>query len=426
MRASVAPISLASLMKQGRLLLACLCFCAVFNSIAQAQNSRWPLNWGDWETATGDWGGYRTKLNDMGIDPELNYTHDIMANPVGGERQSAAYAGALDASIDFDLQKLLGLNGTSFSFGLYQGLGRDLSGEDINNVFDVAQIFIGDVFGISQMNILQRLANDRVEIAIGRLSTGTDFAYSDAFPLYVNSGVNGNPVQLLENLPSFTTPPFSQWGVRGTLKPQESLYLSVGAYNADLNAQDNDSQGLNFKFNPEDGVLVIAEGGALVGQEKTSAYLPGRYMLGGYYDTSDYTPFTDANATEEGNWGLYFIANQMVYEEQADQGLNLWGLFTFAPQQSINSLPYGVSGGAYYKGLLDSRDNDITAGAFYLGFFSDDLPGQTFELVFEINHRFQFTEWFYTTVDGQYVVNPNGQTNISDAWVVGFEMSVDF
>nr|WP_208980618.1 carbohydrate porin [Pseudovibrio sp. W64] len=159
-------------MKWRCLLLACLCFYVLFNGVAQAQGSRWPLNWGDWETATGDWGGYRTKLNDMGIDPELNYTHDIMANPVGGERQSAAYAGALGANINFDFEKLMGLSGTSFSLGLYQGLGRDLSGEDINNVFDVAQIFIGDVFGISQMNILQTLANDRVEIAIGRLSAG--------------------------------------------------------------------------------------------------------------------------------------------------------------------------------------------------------------------------------------------------------------
>ncbi|WP_208978691.1 carbohydrate porin [Pseudovibrio denitrificans] len=183
---------------------------------------------------------------------------------------------------------------------------------------------------------------------------------------------------------------------------------------------------LNFKFNPEDGVLAIAEGGLLVGQESNGPYLPGRYMIGGYYDTSDYTSFVDPDDIIEGNWGLYFIANQMVYEEQEDQGLNVWGVFTLAPRQSINSFPYGVSGGAYYKGLFDSRDNDITAGAFYLGIYSEDLPGQTFELVFELNHRFQFNQWFYTTVDGQYVVNPNGQTNISDAWVVGLEMSVDF
>ncbi|MES0870840.1 carbohydrate porin [Pseudovibrio sp. SCP19] len=405
---------------------ACFGLCSGFGGEASAQSSRWPLDWNSWETATGDWGGYRTKLNNMGIDPELNYTHDIMANPVGGERQSLAYAGALDASVDFDLETLLGFNGTSFSLGLYQGLGRDLSGEDINNFFDVAQIFIGDVFGISQMNFLQTLANDRIEIALGRLSAGTDFAFSEAFPLYVNTAVNGNPAQLLENVPSFTTPPFSQWGVRGTVKPEEFLYLSVAAYNADVNAQDNDTQGLNFKFNPEDGVLAIAEGGLLVGQESNGPYLPGRYMIGGYYDTSDYTSFVDPDDIIEGNWGLYFIANQMVYEEQADQGLNIWGVFTLAPRQSINSFPYGVSGGAYYKGLFDSRDNDITAGAFYLGIYSEDLPGQTFELVFELNHRFQFNQWFYTTVDGQYVVNPNGQTNISDAWVVGLEMSVDF
>ncbi len=150
--ALVARTFSVMLMNWRRFLLACLCFFAPFSGTTWAQSMRWPLDWGSWDRASGDWGGFRTKLNNMGIDPELNYAHDILANPVGGERQSAAYAGSLIGGIDFDLDQLFGLNGTKFSFGFYQGLGRSLSGEDINNVFDVAQIFIGDVFGISQMN----------------------------------------------------------------------------------------------------------------------------------------------------------------------------------------------------------------------------------------------------------------------------------
>ncbi|GHB29771.1 porin [Pseudovibrio japonicus] len=362
----------------------------------------------------------------MGIDPELNYAHDLLANPVGGERQSAAYSGSFIGGVDFDLDTLFGLTGTSFSFGYYQGLGRDLSGEDINNVIDVSQIFIGDVFGISQINLLQTLANDRIEIALGRLSAGADFATSDAFVYYVSAGVNPNPLQLLENLPSFTTPPFSQWGARGTVRALDFLSLSVGAYNADINAQNNDMHGLVFKFNPEDGVLTVAEGELQVGQGEDSSYLPGQYRFGGYFDTSDYMRFSDPERIVAGNWGLYLLGNQMVYREQMDQGLSLWGFFSVAPRQSINLFPYSANGGAYYQGLFNGRDGDITAGAFYLGVFSDDLPGQSYELVFELNHRFQFSEWFFTTVDGQYVLNPNGQTDIPDAWVVGFEMSVDF
>lgn len=390
--------------------------------VAYAEDLSWPLNWGDWQAASGDWGGYRTQLSNAGIDTKLNYTHDIMANPVGGERQSAAYAGAIIGAVDVDLEKMVGLNGISFGIGFYQGLGRDLSGEDINNVFDVAQISIADVFGLSQMNLVQTFLDDRLEIAIGRLSTGSDFASNDAFPLYVNSGVNGNPLQLQVNLPSFTTSTFSQWGVRGTVRPQPFYYVSAGAYNADPSAQVE----LNFQFDPENGVLTIAEGGVLIGQEKDSAYLPGHFSLGGYYDTSDYTPFDDSTETIDGNWGLYVIANQMVYEEQEGQGLNIWGLFTLAPRQSVNTFPYGVNGGAYYKGLLTGRDDDITAGALYLGYFSEDLPGQTYELVFEVNHRFQLAPWAYWTADFQYVLNPNGQRDISDTWVVGTEFAINF
>ncbi|WP_208979496.1 carbohydrate porin [Pseudovibrio axinellae] len=393
---------------------------------AYSQTAVWPRDWGSWETASGDWWGYRTWLKNAGIDPELLYVHDLQANPVGGERQSAAYAGGFIGAIDFDLDKLMGLNGTGFSVGFYQGLGRDLSGDDIGNVFDVAEIYLGHLFGLAQLNFYQSLMDERIDFAIGRLSTGSAFATSDAFQYYVSLAVNGNPAQILFNVPSFTSPPYSQWGVQGTVNPQDYFYFSAGAYNADFSAQDNEEQGFNLKFNPEDGVLVIAEAGLRVGQENSGTGLPGRYLLGGYYDTSDYTPFIDAKAVREGNWGLYFIANQKVYEEYAEQGLNLWGVVTLAPQQAINLLPYGVSGGAYYTGLFDGRDKDVSAAAFYIGLFSDDLPGQSYELVFEANHRFQINDWFYTNVDGQYVINPDGRSNISNAWVVGLEMAINF
>ena len=83
------------------ILLACLCVCALFSGASLAQTNRWPQDHQSWDRATGDWGGFRTKLNEMGIDPELNYAHDLLANPVGGERQSAAYSGSFIGGVDF-------------------------------------------------------------------------------------------------------------------------------------------------------------------------------------------------------------------------------------------------------------------------------------------------------------------------------------
>ena len=44
----------------------------------------------------------------------------------------------------------------------------------------------------------------------------------------------------------------------------------------------------------------------------------------------------------------------------------------------------------------------------------------------EANHRFQLTPWLYVTPDFQYVIRPNGQSDIDDAAVFGGELSIAF
>jgi porin len=47
-------------------------------------------------------------------------------------------------------------------------------------------------------------------------------------------------------------------------------------------------------------------------------------------------------------------------------------------------------------------------------------------MILELNHRFQLGTWCYVTPDIQYIINPNGQSDINDALVLGFEASFDF
>ena len=77
---------------------------------AQAQDDTWFAR----DVATGDWDGARQWLAEAGVTPQAKYTTNLLANPVGGARQGFAYAGNLDTSLDFDLERLLGLKGSSF------------------------------------------------------------------------------------------------------------------------------------------------------------------------------------------------------------------------------------------------------------------------------------------------------------------------
>lgn len=404
--------------------------CAVLYSAANARaedaETHWPRDWNSWTYATGDWGGMRNELSDLGFDFSANYTQDLVANPVGGFRQTAAPPAWLVAFMDVDFEKLLNADGTEFHVGVYQGLGEDLSQTGVGSQFLIGEIFSGSIFGLAQLAFSQKFLRDSLEVSAGRITGGNVFSVIAASQYYVSGGINGNPGQISTNLPSFTAAPFNQWGVSAVWRPRSYLSFSGGVYNAAEDQQNNSETGANFRFDPSEGVLMLAEIGLDVGQPDEMPMMNGRYLLGGYYDTSSYDYLADPTASRAGNWGLYVLADQRLFHEDGDQGLRVWGSFTLAPQQSINTLPFGFNGGLYYKGLLDGRDEDVTAGAFVLSFYSDELKGQSYELVLEANHRLQLNPWLYGTADFQYIHRPSGRQTIPDAWVVGAEISVNF
>ena len=92
------------------------------------------------DAATGDWGGLRSRVEAAGLTVEGTYQTDLLANPIGGEQQGFAYDGLMEISLDFDLDKIAGLKGTSFFIAGYWASGEDLSDTKIGNLNDVSAL----------------------------------------------------------------------------------------------------------------------------------------------------------------------------------------------------------------------------------------------------------------------------------------------
>lgn len=383
-------------------------------------------SWLAQDNATGDWGGLRSRAEAAGLKVDGNYQTDLLANPIGGEGQGFAYAGVMEISLDVDLEKLAGLEGTSLFLAGYWASGDDLSDTEIGNLIDVSQVFDGRTVRLGQMYLEQELLGGALDVAVGRLSAGDDFATSDLYDSYVSSGVNGNPFAISENLPSFSSDSIAQWGVRAILKPTRQSHLSAAVYNADPDVGRDGKHGVDFALDPADGVLALAEAGYHWSQASDDTGMPGSATFGGYFDSSDFEFLDDSGRSQSGNYGFYLLLDQMVYRNTGSQGLTSWVAFTLAPDQKINPIPFSAAGGLVYRGLLPGRDDDLTALAVYHGAFSDELQGQSAETVFETAYRFQLSPWLYLTPDFQYVMRPDGRGDIDDAAVLGGEIGIDF
>ena len=137
-------------------------------------------------------------------------------------------------------------------------------------------------------------------------------------------------------------------------------------------------------------------------------------------------------ATVPNTYGLFWHADQMVYRPNPinDAGLVLWTAYAIDPQPDTALLPFQANGGAIYTGLIPGRLNDFTIFGFAYGNFSNSYQAattyRTYELMYELGYRINFTKFAYFQPDLQWIINPNGTGSIPNALVLGAQMGLVF
>jgi porin len=411
------------------LLIPCLCAAGAAPAAAEdPPGGSWIERWIAEPPLSGNWFGARDALNRWGISPSIRYGTDLLASVAGGQQRGKAYAGQLTVEVRADMGRLAGLDGLTFDASMDWASGSDLS-HDIGNEFTVAQAFEGDQARLTNMFLQQLLSDGRLDLKVGRFSTGADFLTSPIDVSLVNDALNPILFAVQANVPGVTADPNATWGGRVIARPTGALALAAGAFYSDPHLDQATANGTEFGISGSAGYFVIGEAGYLVNAEIGALGMPGRYRAGGYYDSNQYVYLSNPGRQQTGNYGFYVMAEQMVYREGgpgSPKGLSLFAAFIYAPQERINVMPWFASAGASYRGLVPGRDRDTAAFALYYGGFSRDLPGQTYELVLEWTYGIAVGRRITVQPDLQYIINPGGLSSIGNAVVLGMQLLVEF
>jgi len=393
------------------------------------------------EHLLGDWYGTRTWLEDNGITPTLTFVTDSLGNPTGGRDQGFTTANNLGLDLNFDLDKLAGLDGGSFLFSMSYRFGGSLSANYIHNVFTVQQVFGGETFRVVNIAYSQQLLDDRVEFRLGRIATGDDFLVSPYNYVFVQNGFDGNPVGIFFNSPGMTAYPNDTWGALVKVRPTARIYIMGGVYNGASSIRDNSNHGVDFSM---DGPLfAIGEVAYQPNSLPGDRGLLGNYKAGFWYDNSLYTDF-NTGAMNRGNWGFYGMLDQVLVrfgEPASHRGLGVAGSFLASPDQSISQMPYFFTAALVTRGIFPSRPRDIVGLGVVYGHFSNDLQNsqrsaqqldpsvgvQSHETAMELTYRLALLRSaLYLQPDLQYVFRPGGTGRIPDALVLGAQVAVNF
>jgi porin len=406
--------------------------------------------WLSQDRMTGDWGGTRRELERKGVKFDANYIFELAANTSGGQRDGRTYTHQIDAGFTFDTDKLFGWKGGTVRITASDRHGRNLSSEYVGNLFEVQELYGGGrITRLAELSVEQTLWDGRLDILIGHIFAGKDFAVSPLYCNFQNNAVCGHPNSIPYNT-SISLFPVATWGLRVRGKPRDDIYLQVGAYEA--NPTKNDQHGFDFGLAGATGTFFMAEAGYLYDQATPGRGLPGNYKIGAYYDTSSKPDnFRDVQGgsralsgldarRKRGASGAYVLADQMLYRArpESDVGLTAFGGADFS-DRATSYFDYFVEGGLIYQGVLASRPRDKLSFAVAYGHVSPSRADfqrdfnaanptapagvQTHEILFELNYGIQISPWLHVLPNVQYIVRPGATGQIRNATVVGVEFA---
>ena len=395
----------------------------------------------------GDWKSLREEIENAGVTFSSTFTMDELGNVAGGMKQGARFDSSMGWDVNFDLEKFAGLIGTQFHISGLWRQGQNLSKAVIGNDIVASTIYGHEQFRFYSLYLEKDLLDKRLNIRLGRIAAGDDFASSPLYGIFVSNGVDGVPITIPINL-FFTVYPTATWGARAKFNLNKDFYILSGIYDGDKGVEYDKFYGLDFSLRLKAGLAFAQELAYAPADGIGPAGLPGHYKAGIYYNGATKRDlYSDINGNSAavtglarkkhiGDYNVYIHADQMIYREKGtkDQGLTPLAVATIGPD-NMNKFPFFLMGGLVYKGLVPKRDDDTTAFevmyAKYSGKLKDSQQSvgaapQRYEMVFEFTHRVMITKWMYMQPDMQYIVQPGGTGNIDDAFVVGFQLGLTF
>lgn len=366
----------------------------------------------------GDWGGWRSRLWERGIEPQLLLITDPYGNVSGGRDTGFTGYSMVSADLTLDGERLMGLRGGEFQVGFAVNFGTQLSQDVVGNTFPIQSSDVAPPGPrLTTLSYTQSLLEEQLSLRIGRLSIdslyGEEFAGSDYFRQFTSVAFNAIPFAIFYNAPGALGYPATTWGARARYQPQGDVYLMAGIYNADPDVGLANRHGLDFTFaGPAFG---IAEIGWMRNQEPKATALPGNLKLGAF--------------VLEDRHGLYLVADQAVArlgKREEGRHLGIFGSLVGAPDPSVSPMPLFFSTGLVAYGPFASRPRDVLALGVAYGAYSPDLPPQVSELTLEFSYGLALLPGLMLQPGVQLIVNPGGNPATPNALALGLNAVVSF
>jgi porin len=391
------------------------------------------------QTLTGDWDGARDYLYHQGVDIGLTHKSDLLSDVAGGLKRGSEWEGNTEARISLDLDKMLGLDATTAYLYYHSNLGakfnRYYAGSYIGVDNDEVAENTGQFF---HAWIQKTFFNGDLSLKAGIYPIDSEFYVTDTSDVFIQppygmaiefaqAGKNGPPIF-----------PFATPMVRVKLASPNKNFYAMGALTNGMPGNRNSHNGTQIII---DGSLKVMEFGYTpqadepVTESKEDVENFNKTAIGYWRFSSRFNDLTDldanGNPVRRSSQGAYFLTERSLYKESGHPAQGLSGFFRIGfASAAINQADWTSSTGLRYHGLIPGHDDDIAGIAVTVSHASDKFRGvhnaESRETDFELTYRAQIKPWLDLQPDLQFIMDPNMNPGVKDAWVLGLRTEVTF
>lgn len=401
--------------------------------------------WWEGDYATGDWGGARTAMEEAGVSITIFNVNEGWYNTTGGIKTGGNLIGYWEWGIEWNLEPLTGWEGASVVVdgnwyyggqpseqlvGVFPAM--NVSNFESSNAIRMYHMYFQQAwgtpfeereepFGASPI-AAHRRQDGHYFFKIGQFAADDDFMGSEYGGLFINASFGQYPKEAEATAaPAYrlTAP-----GVYFYAQPVEEWFIQVAAFTANAGEDIVSNNGFEWRWGGQTGFATFVETGVNV----DIAGLPGTYIVGGFYDTSEFETF--AGNTVDGNWNIWFTIDQALIMQKngKDPLLGLFCRIVPGAQNNRNPIDWGLDGGLVLFGEPWGRPDDqfgigVATADFDHTYAVNEGLSTGDQTLLEFTYLFQANKWLSVQPNLQVIFDPSFATE--DAVVVGLRVAAE-
>jgi len=409
-------------------------------------------SWLTWPKMTGDWGGARTALADMGITFDIDVTQILQDNAHGGAstKNGIRYSGSGDLTLKLDTGKMGLWPDGMFILNAEPKWGNGINkkvGSLIPVNMDAIKPTADDAYimTLSEFFYQHVLFDGKLILLGGKLDAARAF---DTNMFANNERTQFMNVAFRNNLMLCPFAPYTTFAAGAILSPTDWLTITTAVCDNDGRAT---TTGFETAFHGDPDHFSVAHEWAfkvkpfgLSGNQRVGfswsprdfdhvdpvspfkELTPALVKLLGWKMVNRIAPYLPYENSDD-NVMVYCNFDQYLYTEANDptQGIGLFGRFGWA-RQDVNAPAHFYSIGLGGKGVLPDRDKDTMGVGYYFLDLSNNLPSMMHsEQGIEAYYNIELAPWLHISPDLQVIIDPGGTSDKDVSVVAGFRVQMD-